>query len=74
MPTSDPVPSPVSPGDSNETPQPNAVPLRDRILDLIALIALLGLAAIVYACAGATALSVVMTAGIGVFSAWRHHR
>ena len=54
------------------TPVPEPAPsLRERILDLVALLALLVLAAIVFILAGPSALTAITSVGMGLFATWR---
>jgi len=46
-------------------------PARGRLLDLAALAGLTGLSLLVYALAGATALSTISVTGMGLFTTWR---
>lgn len=48
--------------------------LPERVVDLLALLALLGVAAGVYMAAGPTGFSVVVSAGGGLFATWRATR
>lgn len=54
--------------------EPSPAILRARVLDLVALLALLSLATTVFLAAGAEAFTVVTSVGVGLFSAWRHAR
>ncbi|MFC8342223.1 hypothetical protein [Streptomyces sp. NPDC057280] len=55
--------------DENEPTEPR--PARGRLLDLAALAGLTGLSLLVYALAGATALSTISVTGMGLFTTWR---
>jgi hypothetical protein len=58
------LPAPASP--------PEPVPsLRERSLDLVALLVLLVLAAIVFTLAGPSAFTAVNSVGVGLFATWR---
>lgn len=48
--------------------------LRERVVDLLALLALLTGACAVFAVAGAEAFAVVTSVGMGLFSTWRARR
>ncbi|MFE2347965.1 hypothetical protein [Kitasatospora cineracea] len=69
---------PVLPNTENEDdhstdPAPRT-PMGDRVLDLVALLLLIALAAAVFVLAGPTAFTAVTGAGMGLFSYWRSHR
>lgn len=53
----------------NENNEPAHV--RGRLLELSAMFALVGLALVVYAVGGPTALSAVGGTGVGLFTTWR---
>ncbi|WP_143203519.1 hypothetical protein [Streptomyces sp. CB01580] len=45
--------------------------LRERVLDLIALLILIALAALVFVVAGPAAFTAVTSVGVGLFATWR---
>lgn len=54
-----------------ETKPPTSPPLCERVLDLVALLVLIGLAAVVFTIAGSTAFTAVTSVGVGLFATWR---
>ncbi|MFF7635537.1 hypothetical protein ACFZB9_20625 [Kitasatospora sp. NPDC008050] len=46
-------------------------PIRDRVLDLVALLLLITLAAAVFLIAGSAAFTAVTSVGLGLFATWR---
>ncbi|GAA2996622.1 hypothetical protein GCM10010519_31980 [Streptomyces lactacystinicus] len=46
-------------------------PIRDRVLDLVALLLLITLAAAVFLIAGSEAFTAVTSVGLGLFATWR---
>ncbi|MFE9173566.1 hypothetical protein ACFYNZ_29585 [Streptomyces kebangsaanensis] len=46
-------------------------PIRERVLDLVALLILISLAAAVFMLAGPEAFTAVTSVGLGLFAAWR---
>lgn len=70
----DEIEEPTSPSTPQAVPTPVPVseaPIRDRVLDLVALLALVTLAAIVFMVAGAAAFTAVTGVGLGLFATWR---
>ena len=49
-------------------------PTRERVLDLVALLVLIALAAAVFTLAGPGAFTAVTSVGMGLFATWRSHR
>ncbi|WP_328583599.1 hypothetical protein [Streptomyces sp. NBC_00370] len=49
-------------------------PLRERLLDLVALLVLITLATVVFKVAGPTAFTAVTGAGVGLFGVWHSSR
>ena len=50
------------------------IPTGERVLDLVALLVLIALAALVFALAGPGAFTAVTSVGMGLFATWRSHR
>ncbi|MFF0065449.1 hypothetical protein ACFYRC_28580 [Streptomyces sp. NPDC005279] len=50
------------------------LPAPERILDLVALLVLIALAAVVFTVAGQAAFTAVIGAGVGLFATWRSSR
>ncbi|NUK09499.1 hypothetical protein HRW18_16100 [Streptomyces lunaelactis] len=69
------IPEPELPRPAHEpAPSSDGGPARNRVLDLVALVALLGLCAGVYLAVGDAGFSVIITAVAGLFGAWRMRR
>ncbi len=67
--------TPADPGsDSPTSPPAEEAPQQHRIVDLAALLALLGLAAAVYLAVGDAGFSVITSAVVGLFGTWRARR
>ncbi|WP_111501252.1 hypothetical protein [Streptacidiphilus pinicola] len=49
-------------------------PTHERVLDLVALLVLIALAAAVFTLAGPGAFTAVTSVGMGLFATWRSHR
>lgn len=70
----DEIEGPTSPSAPLAVPPAGPVPeasIRERVLDLVALLVLITLAAFVFALAGPTAFTAVTGAGMGLFATWR---
>ncbi|MFD5083438.1 hypothetical protein ACFWOG_12465 [Kitasatospora sp. NPDC058406] len=74
------APAPVATPSVLRIPQDSGVrpaapaPTRERVLDLVALVLLIGLAAAVFILAGPGAVTAVTSVGMGLFATWRSRR
>ncbi|MFJ9693148.1 hypothetical protein ACWGKU_21915 [Kitasatospora sp. NPDC054768] len=63
--------SPSSPRVDSRSRPVSVEPIRDRVLDLVALLLLTTLAAAVFLIAGSEAFTAVTSVGLGLFASWR---
>ncbi|MGC9541744.1 hypothetical protein [Streptomyces sp. UG1] len=62
---------PTSTSAGRRPEEPAHGPLSERVLDLIALLLLMALAALVFILAGPAAFTAVTSVGVGLFATWR---